>query len=206
MRGQLIPLCRAQFLALMGVLMIATASLVLVATSAADRPVPASARFGVFSRPAVVDVQLSAGFSQASARTRGDFSRIRALGTRLGRFQSQLVAYPANDDRNVCLALEGISAVDPAMLYCYQPTPEKHFNAIALEGATNHNFGVQLFGVAYDDVIVMPAQVAGEWHDVPMNQNSFYLDLPGVRHAQVGVVEARLTDGSTQTHDIQTGQ
>jgi hypothetical protein len=64
---------------------------------------------------------------------------------------------------------------------------------------------VQLFRVAFNDVKKLRVQVAGSWTNVPLANNAFYLDLPGIRYEQMGVVEATLANGSTQVEDLQTG-
>lgn len=91
------------------------------------------------------------------------------------------------------------------MSFCYSRTPGKHFNAMAIEALTADGIGVQLFGLADDTVKRVRVNVSGQWRDVPLANNGIYLDLPGVRHEEVGVVEATLKDGTTQTHNIQTG-
>jgi hypothetical protein len=47
--------------------------------------------------------------------------------------------------------------------------------------------------------------VAGSWQILSIKRNGFYLDLPGVPHSAVGVVEATLLNGTKQIHDVQTG-
>jgi hypothetical protein len=104
---------------------------------------------------------------------------------------------------------------DPGMAYCYRPSADnapaglvgEHFSVSGLEARTGPNLdvGVQVFGVAEDDVSSVRVLVAGNWQKIPIVNNGFLLDLPGVSRSEVGTVEATLSDGSTQLHDLQTG-
>jgi hypothetical protein len=142
-----------------------------------------------------------------------DRKQRRILGANLGQFDSRLVAFPARGGQNVCFALLGRTVYQPAASYCYQPRgaglPAKlageRFSVVGLWGVIDGNGGTQVFGVAEDSVKSIRVMVAGAWRDVPIERNGFYLDLPGVPHRQVGTVEATLTDGTKQIHDIQTG-
>ena len=141
-----------------------------------------------------------------------DWNKLRVLGSGLGRYDARLVAYPAGDGSMVCYWLVGETR-GPLTSHCYDPSDPhlpgrvkgQHFAALALYSAEEGKPSVQLFGIAFDDVVEVRAQVAGEWVDVPLGNNGFFVDLPGVRHEQVGIVEATLADGSTQIHDIQQG-
>ncbi len=75
---------------------------------------------------------------------------------------------------------------------------------MAPESVTNGTVGVQLFGVVDDNVASSRVQVAGNWRSVPLANNGFYLDLPGVNYSQMGQFEATLKNGSVQVHDIRT--
>lgn len=142
-----------------------------------------------------------------------DMARTRSLATGLGRHDSRLVAFPSASGASVCYALLGQSTRDPAMSYCFQPlAPDvpgplagQRFHAVALYSNIDGKRGVQLFGIAFDDVESLRVQVAGSWHSVPVRGNGFYLDLPGIDQEQVGLVEATLADGTVQEHNIQTG-
>lgn len=142
-----------------------------------------------------------------------DRTQFRVLGAGLGRFHSRLVAFPARSGNNICYSLLGATPRDPGMSYCYQPRGSglpaglvgERFSVVALQSVTDEQVGTQVFGVAEDGVKAIRVLVAGSWNDVSIKRNGFYLDLPGVPHADVGVVEATLADGSKQVHDIQTG-
>jgi len=81
----------------------------------------------------------------------------------------------------------------------------EHFSAVAPYSNIDGKAGTQLFGIAFDDVKALRVNVAGHWRAVPLHDNGFYLDLPNVAQTDVGVVEATLSDGTVQRHDIQTG-
>lgn len=138
---------------------------------------------------------------------------MRVLDRDLGRFNSRLVAFSAQGGRTICYGLLGKNETDPAVSYCYRPKGSElpaglagqHFHALAPQYYIDGQYGVQLVGVAFDDVVGVRAQIDGSWIDVPLTKNGFYLDLPGMRNEQVGLVEATLRNGSTQSHDIQTG-
>jgi hypothetical protein len=63
-----------------------------------------------------------------------------------------------------------------------------------------------VFGVAEDSVTSLRVLVSGAWRELPVANNGFYVDLPGVQRSEVGTVEATLSDGSKQVHDLQTGE
>jgi hypothetical protein len=143
-----------------------------------------------------------------------DRSRFRVLGAGLGRFHSRLVAFPARSGNNVCYSLLAARPQDPGMSYCYAPRDAdrpvglagERFSVVALQSVTDGGeISTQVFGVAEDDVTQLRVSVAGSWRDVRIKRNGFYLDLPGVPHADVGIVEATLASGVTQVHDIQLG-
>jgi hypothetical protein len=77
-----------------------------------------------------------------------------------------------------------------------------------LEARTGRNLdvGTQVFGVAEDDVASVRVLAAGSWHEIPITNNALYLDLPGVPRSDASTVEVTLSDGSTQLHDLQTGE
>lgn len=184
-------------------------------SSAGKTPAPSAlSSFSVFAsstgvavEPEIADLATSIGVD------RGNLTRLRVLESDRGRFASRLVAFPSASGGTICYALLGQTVEDPAASYCYQPKglglpaelAGQHFSPLALESRLGGDLGVQLFGVAFDDVEKLRVEVAGSWRDVPLANNGFYLDLPGVAHSQVGKVEAILSDGSTQVHDIQQG-
>ena len=192
---------------------IVAAVLLLASAGEAEEPFEVSEAFSAFLRPPA-DGPQAAELAARSERRRGDLGDVRMLNTHLGRFNSRLIAFQARGGRNVCYSLVGADAADPAMTYCYAPrdpsAPEEfagdHFNAVGLEDRLiRGQVAVQLFGVAFDDVLGLRVQVAGQWHAVPLRSNGFYLDLPGASHADLGIVEATLADGSKQSHHMQRG-
>jgi hypothetical protein len=181
------------------------ALLVFVTATGAGPGTPASSSFLTFAhkgsaRPSSFEVP-----ARITALTRGDVSASRVLAGGLGRFESKLFAYPANNDRNICFGIQAKNMTDPAAVTCYTPTPDKHFDAMALEAVTAEGIGVQLYGVADDQVTSVRVQVDGQWRTVPLEANGLYLDLPGVHHEEVQLVEAGLKDGTTEVRNIQTG-
>jgi hypothetical protein len=183
--------------------------------SSTEKILPATESFGVFasgsaelSEPELADLAEFVGASE------NEFRAIRVLGRQLGRFDSRLVAFPARGGGTVCYALLGGTPEDPAMSYCYQPRNRavprelrnQHFHALALQSVIDGKVGVQLFGVAEDEVASVRVSIGGSWRNVPVSSNGFYLDLPGVWHRDVGIVEATMRDGSTHVHDIQKGR
>lgn len=137
----------------------------------------------------------------------------RVLGRNLGRFNSTLRVSTVEGSKTVCYELSGERHSDPAMSYCWTPmSPDfprewshDHFNLVAPYSSRNDEFGVQLFGVAFDDVVRIRVQVDGTWRSIPLSNNGFYIDLRSVRYEQIGLVEATLADGSKQFHDIEKG-
>lgn len=195
--------------------MAAGAILVLSTGASGSRNAPpASDLFSIFAKgaptpaePAIADLPEQVGGRRA------DLAKLRLLGDNLGRFDSRLVAFPARGGRTICYSLLGKTAEEPGMSYCYQPgnsvmpakLADEHFSAVALESVRDSQVGVQLFGVAFDDVVSLRVHVGDNWIGVPLANNGFYLDLPGVPHDLVGLVEATLANGTKQVHDIQTG-
>jgi len=178
----------------------------------ASRSQPPSA-VGLYSafthgRPAAVDAQLADTMSASNA----DSAKLRVLASGLGRFNSRLLAFPSRGGSSVCYSLLGAQPTDPAASYCYQPTGPamskalagEHFSPMALWASLGGRPGVQLFGLAFDDVRSLRVNVAGNWRNVPLSGNGFYLDLPGVAQSDVGAVEATLANGSTQSHDMRS--
>jgi hypothetical protein len=144
-----------------------------------------------------------------------DRESFRTLLTRVGQFDSRLVAFRSFQGRNVCYALLAAQRTDPGMAYCYRPyadnappgLADEHFSVVALESRTGPNLdvGTQVFGVAEDDVVSVRVLVAGSWQSIPVVDNGLFLDLPGVQRSDVGTVEVTLSDGSMQRHDLKTG-
>jgi hypothetical protein len=154
-----------------------------------------------------------AGIGEGIAHVdRPDLGRARTLLNDVGKYASDVVAFPSAGGGNLCYALLAKQLGDPGMAYCYQPKGEnvpgplagQHFHAAALE-VNDDGVLTQLFGLAFDDVKSIRVSVAGEWRHVPVTTNGFYLELPGVPHRDVGVVEATLANGERQIHDIQQG-
>jgi hypothetical protein len=172
---------------------------------------PKMAVFGDASRADTSEPELASTF--AALRDKPEMARGRVLAQGLGRHGSRLVAFPSASGSTVCYALLGRTPHDPAMSYCFQPlAPDvpaplrgQHFNPVALYSNIDGKAGTQLFGIAFDDVRAMRVEVAGAWRAVPVRHNGFYLDLPNVAQADVGVVEATLDDGTVQQHDIRSG-
>jgi hypothetical protein len=191
-----------------------TGALVLLAhPSDADTRPPATEWFSVFQEPPSTDDSTQAQLGSAPERG-WDLGQLHILATGLGRFDSRLVAYPGNAGRNLCYALVGARVTDPSAGYCFSPSRPyaredeagEHFSVLALYGFTAGQPGIQLFGVAFDDVVSARVQISGEWRAVPVDRNGLYLDLPGVSHSDVGIFEATLQDGSVQRHDVRTGR
>jgi hypothetical protein len=186
-------------------------TLALTHRSGASRNLDATSAFAVFRSLPPSPPPAEAAHSPSLSR--GDIDQTRLLGADLGRFHSRLFIYPANGSRNVCFGLVAASPQDPGMVYCYSPgnpaaPPEiagEHFSVVAPESVSAGTVGVQLFGVVDDDVVSARVQVRGEWRQVQLARNGFYLDLPGVSYDQMGRFEVTLEDGSTQVHDIRTG-
>ncbi len=185
------------------------------ASGAGQRVVPSVVpNMSVFAderQPGTTEPQLAATF--VSPHDTADMERTRVLAQALGRHHSRLVAFPSATGASVCYALLGRTTRDPAMSYCYQPLAAdapgplagQHFHAAALYSNIDGHAGVQLFGIAFDDVDSIRVQINGTYRMVPVRNNGFYLDLPNTAHEAVGLVEATLTDGTIQQHDIQAG-
>jgi hypothetical protein len=172
--------------------------------------------FSVFAKPGdVPDARASAIAADLGATT-ADLDHFQVLADGLGTFQSRLIAYPAMSGENVCYSLLGPDSTDPGMSYCYRPGDTQapagiageRFSVVALEShaGEHRDVGTQVFGVAEDSVASLRVLVSGAWHSVPINNNGFYLDLPGVPRSEAGTVEATLADGSMQVHDLRTGE
>jgi len=179
--------------------------------SGAVRAYDARSAFAVFdSQPAAA---APAEVASSPSLSRAEIAQTRLLGSNLGRFHSRFFVYPANDDRNVCFGLVAATPQDPGMVYCYSPGSSsapseiagEHFSVVAPESVSGGTVGVQLFGVADDDVASARVEVDGRWRPVRIARNGFYLDLPGFSYGEMGRFEATLKDGTTQMHDIRTG-
>lgn len=186
-----------------GLLAAIGAGLALTTAAAENQVTPFAANFSVFSKPAPspLDLPLTEIAGRMGPRP-ADVSMIRLLATDLGAFSSKLVAFPTRGGDLACYALVG------QLGYCWSPKVvpgDKHFNPSALESVVDGEERVQLYGLAFDDVKALRVQVSGDWRRIAVENNGFYLDLPGVRHSQMAVVEATLSDGSVQTYDLQTG-
>jgi hypothetical protein len=167
--------------------------------------------FSVFADSSAVvppsDLAAAHGFGKP------DFAKTREPARSLGRFGSRLLMFPSNADHSVCYALMGEKAEDPAAGYCFTPRDPsvpaglaaEHFSALPLESNTDLGADVQVFGIAFDDVIKLRLEVDGQWRPVVLVRNGFYIDLPGYRTDQLGYLEATLKDGRVQLHDMRTG-
>jgi len=207
---------RTAFFAALAAVAVGVAGGVYVAAGGAGQRVvpPVTPKMAVFndaSRADAAEPELASTF--AALADKADLSRGRVLTAGVGRHGSRLVAFPSQTGSSVCYALLGRTPHDPAMSYCYQPlAPDlpaaikgEHFSPVALYSNIDGKPGTQLFGIAFDDVKSIRAEVAGHWRAVPLHDNGFYLDLPNVAQTDVGIVEAKLADGTIQQHNIQTG-
>ena len=192
-------------------------ALVFTNSSDAGPRFDATEAFAVFSKGSPTDVPPDLTMSPtlngkmppgAPRVTPVDFSRARELGRHLGQFDSRLLIFPREDDRSVCYALIAARS-HPGSGYCYQPShpasSAAHYNFGAPQSIIDGKVGVQLYGIAFDDVTRLRVQVRGEWREVPLvGENGFFLDLPGVSREDLGHFEATLEDGTVQIHDVQT--
>jgi hypothetical protein len=119
-------------------------ALVLLAhPSDADTRPSATDRFSVFQQPPSDDYGARADLAVAArvAHPEWDLDYLRVLATGLGRFNSRLVAHPANDGHNLCYALIGERNTDPSAGYCFVPSRPyasgdaagEHFSVLALD-------------------------------------------------------------------------
>lgn len=177
---------------------------------------PAKGSIAALSRPAPTHTEPEvAHLLEGVGANPGDENQFRVLARDLGPFNSRLVAVSARAGRTICYALLGEKPTDPAGSYCYQPhnpifppsVTRRHFDVMASTSYTDGAARTQLFGIAFDDVAEIRAQVKGEWVDVPLRNNGFYLHLPGVdtRVGDVPLVEATLQNGSKQYYNVLTG-
>ena len=88
-----------------------------VQSSANERP-PSTELFSIFSTPMLHDPKTAAELAAVRNFPNQDLSQLRVIGRGLGRFNSRLAVFPANDGRNICYSLLGSSAADPGMGYC----------------------------------------------------------------------------------------
>lgn len=192
----------------------AVAALLAPSSDAGSKVIPSALpSISVFSQPSASQAEPQLENLLDLPNQKADFDKLHVLGSELGAKNSRLVAFPSESGQVVCYALLGFTPADPGMSYCYAPydpgLPDgikgEHFSAVALYSAAGGEPRVQLFGIAFDDVVKVRVQAAGEWKSVPLNNNGLYLDLPGLMHEQVGIVEATLADGTVQVHDIQAG-
>ena len=93
----------------------------LARPSGADTRPPVTEHFSVFQEPPSTDDATEAQLGAVPERG-WDLGRLHILATHLGRFDSRLVAYPANDERNLCYALIGARVTDPSAGYCFSPS------------------------------------------------------------------------------------
>lgn len=141
---------------------------------------------------------------------RGDLSKLRVLGEALGSFDSRLVAFPSLSGGTICYSLLAARNTDPGMSYCYPPLSSNlpaplaglHFDVSTLYSALDGKPHVQVFGLAFDDVEGVRVRIGDAWQDAALVKNGFYLDLPDHQLNDVEVVEATLSDGSTQTYPV----
>lgn len=196
------------FAAVMVATMVATGAAALIWSHGAEAG-PLDVKFSILERGsrAAPEPQLLLG-----SGLKPDVAGLRVVTRDRGRFNSRVVIAPSADGGSVCYALLGATATDPAMSYCYAPNgggvPELiggQFKPSALESVTAGRHSVQLFGVAADNVKSVRVEIAGHWRAVPVANNGFYLDLPGVARDQLGAAEATLTNGAVQRYNLQTG-
>lgn len=142
-----------------------------------------------------------------------DAAGARVLREGLGRFNSKLVVVPSSSRRGLCYSLLAAAGF-PSMTYCYRPLEAaaldsslsgQRFMVSTLESLNEGTVGTQVFGVTLDDVRALRVQVDGAWRDLPIQNSSFYLDLPTGNLGSIGAVEATLANGSKQLHDTRTG-
>lgn len=174
---------------------------------------PATGSFGVFAKKgnANNDPALAEVASMFRGGELADVGRAQVLLRNLGEYDSRVIAVSSISGRTICFALAGETSQDPGAAYCNQPNDPsapasiagQHFGAMALYSAFDGTPRVQLFGIAFDDVAYLRINVAGTLHDVPLSNNGFYLDLPETQEQDVGVLEATLTDGTVQQHNMQ---
>ncbi len=175
------------------------ATLALTKRADATAATPFAANFAVFSEP--VPVLRGVPMTEVTGSGPEPTSAVRILGENLGPYSLKLVAFTVNRE-GVCFALVGWTS------YCWRPDVvpgHKHFHPSALYSFLNGQSRVQLHGLAFDDVEALEVRVRGQWRNVPLANNGFYLDLPGVEDADVDVVRATLSDGSVQTYNLHTG-
>jgi len=184
----------------------------LVAASS-DDVTPAAGSFAALAAVGSdsVEPQLR-DLAQHVGATGGETTSMRILNRDLGPFNSRVVAFAAKGGRTICYSLLGERVTDPGTSYCYQPNGRlparltgQHFNVMAPQHVVDGEIGVQVFGLAFDDVVSVRVDVNGAWLPARVVNNSFYLHLPGVGGRQLGIVEATLASGATQRHDLRTG-
>jgi hypothetical protein len=183
------------------------------AASGGEGPV-ARDSFAVFTGggPAAPESELTSLADQVGVDAK-DKTQFRVLAAGLGQFHSRLVAFPARSGHVICFSLLGAKNEDPGLSACYAPRDDsapdqlrgERFSVVALQSIVAGEVETQVFGVAENSVTSIRVMVDGSWRDLSIKRNGFYLDLPGVAHAKVGLVEATLANGSTQLHNIRTG-
>ena len=135
---------------------IVAGALWLPRSSGAGNTYPPTNPFHVFSESA----DAATGDVAASLEHHdGDPSGFHVLGKGLGRFDSRLVAFPSNG--GICYSLTPQDRSNAGGGYCFVPGNRAasgsvaglHFSALAFwSDIPEGNGGVQVFGVAYDDV------------------------------------------------------
>ena len=179
---------------------IVAGALWLPRSSGAGNTYPPTNPFHVFSESA----DAATGDVAASLEHHdGDPSGFHVLGKGLGRFDSRLVAFPSNG--GICYSLTPQDRSNAGGGYCFVPGNRAasgsvaglHFSALAFwSDIPEGNGGVQVFGVAYDDVSRIDVLVSGEWRPAELANNGFFLDVPAAARDDVTVVRATLADDS----------
>lgn len=174
---------------------------------------PATGSFAAFGKAGTASSDPALGEIASMFRNgeTAEVGRSQVLLRNLGTYNSRLLAVPSVTGRTICFGLAGRTPEDPGAAYCNQPNDPsaprsiagQHFGAIALYSAFDAKPRVQLFGIAFDDVNRVRVEVRGAWHEVPLSNNGFYLELPNTEEQDIGTLEATLADGTVQQRSMQ---
>jgi len=182
--------------------------------SEAQRQLPATADLSIFERPGgTVDAATAAEVAARAHDLNADLTQLRVVGRALGRLNTTLAIFPAREHQNVCYTTIGSDPAGSGLLHCYTPrgpdAPDEimgaRFHVIKMY-TVNGGPHTDVFGVASDDVKSLRVQVSGEWNAIPIFNNGFFLEVPDASFADVGIVEATLSNGSVQRWDTHTGR